>query len=233
MKKIYDIFAKSKKQLKNPKQDKQLKIPIIIDTREKQSFVVSELIEKNAQIKFELLEIADYLIQDIAIERKTISDFISSMINKRLQKQLQEIKKYPRQFLIIEGFDFDYQDRRIHENALRGMFLSIITEFNIPIIFTQDSEDTATFLVLLAKKQEKILKDKQKQSELSIRQSRSFFSKEEQKQFILEGFQGIGPTTAKKLLQELKTLKNIFAAPKEILQEIIGKKADSFDILRR
>ena len=58
MKKIYDIFAKSKKQLKNPKQDKQLKIPIIIDTREKQSFVVSELIEKG-KIKMKVYPTTD------------------------------------------------------------------------------------------------------------------------------------------------------------------------------
>ncbi len=51
-------------------------------------------------------------------------------------------------------------------------------------------------------------------------------------QFILEGFPGIGPKTAKKLLEELKTLKKIFNSPDKKLQKIIGKKAETFGIIK-
>ena len=47
-------------------------------------------------------------------------------------------------------------------------------------------------------------------------------------QFILEGFPGIGPKTAKKLLKEFKSLKNLFNSPTEKLQEVIGKKGEIF-----
>ena len=40
---------------------------------------------------------------------------------------------------------------------------------------------------------------------------------EEQKQFILEGFPGVGPTTAKVLLEKFKTLEKIFRSSKEEL----------------
>jgi len=50
-------------------------------------------------------------------------------------------------------------------------------------------------------------------------------------QFIIEGFPGIGPKTAKKLLEKFKTMKNIFNAPLEDLQKEIGKKADIFKIV--
>ena len=45
-------------------------------------------------------------------------------------------------------------------------------------------------------------------------------SLEEQKQFILEGFPGVGPTIAQELLKKYKTLKNIFKTREEELEEI-------------
>jgi len=209
MKPIENIFSQKPEPLPNPK------TPIIIDTREKQSLVASYLIEQKANIKFETLEIADYLIADTAIERKTFSDFISSMLNKRLFIQLAEIKKYPRYFLIIEGKETEHELDR----PTKGMILSIITQYEIPILFTEDEQETADYLMLLAKKQDK------PKTELALRPTKSSLAPKEQKQFILEGFPGIGPTTAKALLQEHKTLKKIFSLSEEEL-----KKINRFDI---
>jgi ERCC4-type nuclease len=192
--------------------------PIIVDTREKQSLIAANLIEQKANMKFEKLDIADYLIGDVAIERKTFQDFLSSMINKRLIQQLKEIKKYPKPILLIEGFYYDYENHNIHENAIRGMLTSIATEFQVPIIYTEDEKDTAKFLINLAKKQER-----PKQT-LSIRPTKTFETLEERKQFILEGFPKIGPTTAKNLLQKHKTLRKIFNLKPKQLEGFIDEK---------
>ncbi len=211
---IEDIFSKTKENPKKP----ILKNPIIVDTREKQSLVLSELRYLKAPTKIEHLEIADYIVGEVAIERKTFSDFLSSMINKRLPTQLKEIKKYPKAFLILEGFIYNYDETNFHENAIRGMLLSTILEMNIPIIYTEDAEDTAKFLLTLAKRQEK------PKPKISLRPSKSFKSLKEQKQFILEGFPGIGPTIAKKLLEKHNSLKAIFNLSEEELKQI--KKLD-------
>ena len=213
---FHNIFSDKKEET----EEQQNKTPIIIDTREKQSLVMANLIGKKANIKLELLGIADYLIADIAIERKAFSDFISSMINKRLVKQLSQIKKYPRYFLIIEG-------QRVCETAnldkaTRGMILSIITNFQIPIIFTESEEDTANTLIQLAKQQ-----DKPKQ-EQSIRHAPTLLTEEQQKQFITEGFPGVGPITAKKLIEKFGSIKNIINAPEEELKKILGSKYEKF-----
>ena len=53
----------------------------------------------------------------------------------------------------------------------------------------------------------------------------------EKKQFILEGFPGIGPSIAKDLLKNYPSLKEIFKAKKEDLQKIKrfnNKKIDDF-----
>ena len=64
--------------------------------------------EKNKceiEVEIKNLPVADFLINNIAIERKTVSDFISSMLNRRLLTQLEEINQYEKKLLIIEGID--------------------------------------------------------------------------------------------------------------------------------
>jgi len=212
MKQLENIF--SRKKIRKETNCPNPKIPIIVDTREKQSLISANLINKNANIKSEHLQIGDYLIEDTIIERKTFSDFVGSMINKRLLEQLREIKKYPKHFLILEGFYYNYDEFNVHENAIRGMLLSIATDFQVPIIYTQDEEDTANFLILLAKKYER------PKQEISIRPSKTHKTSEEQKQFILEGFPGIGPVAAQHLLEQFPTLQTIFNATEEQLKQI-------------
>ena len=79
---FHNIFKITRKQ-------KKKQIPkIIADIHEKNSLILSELKSSN-QIKLEIksLKIGDYLIGKTVIERKTVQDFISSMINKRLVQQ--------------------------------------------------------------------------------------------------------------------------------------------------
>ena len=207
-----DIFSKSRTKKQNDCPNP--KISITIDTREKQSLIAANLIEKKANIEFEKLEIGDYFIGGAVIERKTFQDFLSSMINKRLIEQLKNLKKYENHFLIIEGFNFQYGETKIHENAIRGMLLSIVLDFKIPIIFTENEEDTSKFLILTAKKYEK-------SSPLAtIRESKTLKSAHEQKKFILEGFPGIGATISKDLLDNFDSLKEIFNASEEDLKKI-------------
>ena len=215
---FHNIFSKN--QDKPP--EKKPATTIIIDTREKQSLVASYLSQK-VNINFEHLYIADYLIKDIAIERKTFSDFISSIINKRLFSQIKEIKKYSRYFLVLEG-ERKYENKNL-EKAAKSMILSCILDCQVPIIFTENEKETAEFLLVLANKLEK------QKTEISIRPSKTLLTKQQQVQYILEGFPGIGPKTAKKLLKKFGSIKKIINTNIEQLEEIIGKKAEIFKIV--
>ncbi|MBM3232268.1 hypothetical protein FJZ21_02735 [Candidatus Pacearchaeota archaeon] len=205
---FFNIFSKSK--------TKENKNKIIADNREKNSLVISELTKLNHNVKFEQLEIGDYLINNIAIERKTKSDLASSIINKRIFNQLENINKYKENLLIIEE---DHSGTIIHENAINGFILSTVLKSKIPIIFSRNPKETAKYISILANKKEK---------EQSLRQSRNLLSKEEQIQFILEGFPKIGPVKAKELLKEFKTLKNIANAKIKDLEKVLGKQAEDF-----
>lgn len=215
----------SKKQIIIKKQEDKIKISI--DYREKNCLIASELASMGFEIEFKELKVADYIIKGVAIERKTINDFISSMINKRLLKQLEELQQYPNRLLIIEGIEEQelYSNSEINSkqginpNAIRGFLLSILLKYKVPIIFTKNYKDTAKFISVLGRKKEK---------EMSLNITKRNLNKKERMQFILEGFPGIGPKTSKKLLKKFKTLRNIFSASEEELKEILGKKTESF-----
>ena len=246
MKTLHNIFSTKKEIIR----EDLPKPKIIIDYREKQSLVAAELVKLGFEIEFKELKVADYIVNDVAIERKTVSDFISSMLNKRLIKQLEELQQYPNKLLIIEGIDeqelyrmednmrfpssghkeIAYWNRKgslqkkplrclLNPNAVRGFLLSILLKHNIPLLFTQNYKDTAQFIYRIAMK---------KNQEMGIRANKKSLNKKEQMQFILEGFPGIGPKNAKKLLRKFSTLQNIFSAPQDELQKIIGKKAEIF-----
>jgi len=225
MPQLFDIFQKSHDE---EEKEEKPKIKIISDHREKNSLVISELIHLGFQVNFEQLEVADFLVKDVAIERKTVSDFLSSMINKRLPEQLINMGQYEKKFLLIEGIEeqelYDDKEKQgINPNAIRGFLLDIILKYQVPIIFTKNYEDTARFLAVLAKKPDKTSE--------SLRAKRKTRSKKEQMQYILEGFPGIGAENAKKLFKEFKSIKNIINADEEELKKIIGKKAGIFRIV--
>ena len=212
-----DIFSKSQlKEVEKPK--------VIIDQREKNSLVPSEIIQNGCKIEFKHLEVGDYLVNDVVIERKTISDFLSSMINKHLLNQLENMQNIPNKLLIIEGTDekeLYHDNSQINENAIRGFILSISLSYKVPIILSKDYQDTAKFIAILAKKQSK---------EISLNHKRKSSDVNEQIQFIIESFPGIGPKTAKKLLNHYRTIKNVINAGEEDLKKILGKKAEVFKI---
>ena len=220
MKIIHNIFSKEKIKVKKDFP----KLKIIIDYREKNSLVASELISLGFEIEFKELKVADYIVRNVAIERKTVSDFISSMINGRLKNQIKELQQYKNKLLIIEGVEeqelySDDNNEGVKANSIRGFLLSILLKHKIPVMFTKNPEDTAKFIYRIAMK---------KNQEMGIRANKKSLNKKEQMQFILEGFPGIGPKIAKKLLSELSTLQNIFSAPQDELKKIIGKKAEIF-----
>ncbi|MEK6811014.1 MAG: ERCC4 domain-containing protein [Nanoarchaeota archaeon] len=211
---FFNIFSKQKIVEKGV-------VKIIVDNREKNSLVISELVKRGFAVEFEQLDVGDYIVNGVAVERKTISDLKSSIVDKRIISQLNELKQYPKHLLIVEGFGGgDIYSEGIHENAFRGFLLSVAFNFKTPMIFSIDEEDTAKYLSVIARKNDK--------NENPIRASKILLSDKEQLQFIIEGFPEIGPATAKKLMNEFSNLKEVANASKEQLEKVIGKKSQHF-----
>jgi len=221
---INNIFSKEK-----IKQE-IIKYDIKIDYREKQSLVPATLV-KNFNIEYKELKVADYIVRDVAIERKSVPDLIHSLFNKRLFRQLKEIKQYENYLLIIEGdlrsqtnklFSTEVnknskfyrgQKKSLHPNALKGFILSILLKYKVPIIFTRDYSETAEYILLIAKKQS---------TNTSINAKKILRSKNEELIFVIESLSGIGPKKARLLLEKFGTLKYIFTATESELIEVLG-----------
>lgn len=203
---------------------------IFVDYRERPSGIILELAKHKIEAEEKALPIGDFMIQTkdhdnnlitLCIEKKTQEDFLSSIIDKRLLRQLIDMKEvYNNQLLIIEGSRNLYALRKFHPNSIRGMLATIAIDLQIPIITTRTVADTASFLALVAKRSEKNRK------ELDLTRKRKPASIKEHQEFIIESFPSIGPILAKSMLEEFKTIKNIVNSTEEKLKKIekIGEK---------
>jgi Fanconi anemia group M protein len=214
---LLDIFS-NKKTIVKKEEPKEV---IIVDYREKNSLVASYLIKQGFEVEFKELKIGDYIVKNVIIERKTIQDFINSMINHRLMNQIEELKQHENKLLIIEGISekelYNEESGGVNANAIRGFLLSILLKHKIPIIFSKNPEDTARFINVLSKKSE--------EKEMNLNAKKKTLSRKEQLQFIVESFPGIGPKKAKKLLEKFGSIQNIILSSTEDLTEILGIQA--------
>jgi len=168
-------------------------------------------------VKVKSLPTADIIVSNkIGIERKTIQDFVNSIIDKRIFTQLKDLKNnFENPIIILEGKEDIYSVRNIHPNAIRGMLATIVSSFNIPIINTKDSQDTAEFIKILANREQS-----NNEKEFAINFSKKPMTTKEQQEFIIESLPGIGPSLSKSLLRKFKKVKNIINADINELKKV-------------
>ncbi|MCS4540812.1 MAG: DEAD/DEAH box helicase [Euryarchaeota archaeon] len=198
--------------------ERNQKITIYVDSRELASGIGRELLEYNINIQSTQLEVADYLLSNrIGVERKTVEDFLQSLIDGRLLSQLIELKRnFAKPILIVEGEDL-YSHRNIHPNAIRGVIASIAVDLGMPMIWTKDRQETAAFLFSIAKREQE-----EQKVEIRLRGEKKAMTLAEQQQFIVEGLPGISAELAKRLLEKFETIRKIVNASQEELKEVKG-----------
>ena len=82
---------------------------ILVDYREEKSGIFQILDDLKITYKKLSLEIADYIVVgnegvNVAVERKTASDYVSSLLSGHLNNQLTELSRsFPFSFLLVEG----------------------------------------------------------------------------------------------------------------------------------
>ena len=202
---------------------------VIIDHRERTSGIIGFLESQGLETEVRQLISADFVlqikdsnnnVQTIGVERKTQDDFINSIIDKRIVKQLSMLKEHFNiPLLIIEGDENIYSLRDFHPNAIRGMLASIAIDFNIPILHTKNVKDTASLLAVIAKRLEKGKKH------ISLVDRKKPLTLKEQQEYLIESLPGVGPAIAKSLLKHFGSIESIIHAQIEELMEVdnLGK----------
>lgn len=217
------------KQKKIDEYSKKINITIIIDHRESRSPVMRFLSQKNIIIEPQQLDVGDYIISSrIGVERKTVDDFLNSLIDGKLFVQMKNLRStFSRPLLVIEG-DGLLTKRNISQNAIFGSITSIIVDFGIPIITTSTPHETADFLSVMAYREQK-----NENRAVAIRREKPPHSIAEQQQYVVEGLPNISAVLAQRLLQHFNNIKSLCNASEEELCEVngIGKTIAS-DILK-
>ena len=231
-KRMHKLLTQLKEKVKLSKQptikdylEEKSELLIIADNRECGSQVIKKLKETGMNIKMETLSTADFIISSrVGIERKTPKDFVDSIIDKRLLHQLRDLKQnFEKPLIIIEGEEDIYSQRKIHPNAIRGMLATIAISYGIPILQTKNSQETAELIKSIAKREQ----NKEEKS-MGIRTDKKPMTTKEQQEFIIESLPGVGPSLAKSLLAEFKSVKKIMNSKEKRLTKINqlgGKKA--------
>ena len=194
------------------------KVLIYVDTREQQSSVLEELAAKNALIKVQQLEVGDYVLTDqIVVERKTVEDFLNSMLDGRLFDQcLKMSSNYEMPLLLIEGKPEDlYSSRNIHKNAVVGALTTIALHYRLPVLFTRNAEETADFLYVTAKREQL-----NEGRDIRLRVGRKGLTLPEQQLFIMESLPLVGPSMARALLKKFGSIEKLVQASDGELQEV-------------
>jgi len=197
---------------------------IIVDKREP-NFYSSMLKSRHIEVKREQLDIGDYLLPDsTVIERKTISDFLGSIIDGRIWIQAKNLTQYDNPMIVIETQDkwknFYFSNAKYPHKIYYSAISALAYSFSIPVITVDSKYDTIDFIEALWKK---ITAKPTSRPVKKMRQAASF---DEVREDVLAQIPGISIVKAKALLHHFKTIQKIARAKEDELTSVegIGKK---------
>jgi Fanconi anemia group M protein len=149
----------------------------------------------------------------------------ASIIDGRLFEQAAKLcETYPSPVIGVVGKKFE----RLNPRALEGAIVSLLVDYRLPVMFFETEEKLADFIYAIAFREQ--LGDKRVASLQTAKKPAKLSSLQ---QFIVESLPGIGPTTAKTLLQHFGTVENVFTADEDELEAVEGIGEKSSRTIRR
>ncbi|MCI4456105.1 MAG: multidrug MFS transporter [Sulfolobus sp.] len=194
---------------------------IYADYREEKSGVPELLKKLGALVILENLSVGDYVVgEGVIIERKSVTDFVKSIFDKRLFDQVSKLKETSSNaFIILEGSIERAKRFTSNWNAVLGALVSIQVGYGIGILLSSDVEDTAYLIYKLGEK----FSDSQRRTISLVRKPKLSTLRDAQF-FVVQSFPNIGPVLAEKLLERFGSIKDICNASISDLQKVLGEK---------
>ena len=190
---------------------------IVADEREKKSGIPDLLKGTGINLEIKTLPVGDYIVApETVVERKTISDLVSSIFDGRLFDQCHRLKEhYQFPILIIEG-DID-EIEELTENPLvfYGAISSIAIDFKIPVIPTPNATHTSKLLISMCSR-----KDASKGP--FIKKIRKSNDLQKQQLSMLCSLPGVGEKTAIRMLEKFGTPLSVLSSSTTELSKISG-----------
>ncbi|HVC58434.1 MAG TPA: ERCC4 domain-containing protein [Candidatus Acidoferrales bacterium] len=193
---------------------------VIVDQRERNQELIELLEASGMEVSFDTLPVGDYAISErVCIERKTISDFESSMMSGRLFEQIARLREaYAFPILILEG---EYEEFRLKSKVINGAIASLYIDYGINVMHSHGEKNTAEMISSLAKHE-----SQGRPSEPSAKGGFKSLTQRDFQEHVVGNLPGVGPKLAKALLKRFGSVRGIADAEIEELTEVekIGDK---------
>jgi Fanconi anemia group M protein len=203
-------------------------VTLVADAAQKGNAILAALSEKKVRIVYANLQIGDFQITDnVYVTYMTSEDFVRGLADKRLYRQVLELKRScPEPVLIVEGPNV-YELKEANAYVINGAlaFMSVLNR--VPVIFTGDAEESADIL-FMATNQMQFGLGFEVHAEDQKKKKREF---KEIQLDVLSALPGVGPTIAKALVKQYGSLQGIFAASAEDLAGVNGFDDGQVEIL--
>ena len=181
---------------------------VVADERERASGVPEELSKLNVRVYFSRLPVADYVLSpDIAVERKTVRDLVSSVYDSRLFYQAARISAaYSKPYLLVEGDSKEVEKVAKNVKSFYGAVANVTLAYGLRILYTANESETAVAIsALLTHAGAKPLA--RMPSELPPKAK----SVPQQQVYLVSSIPGIGRRLAEKLLQKYGTPRRVMS----------------------
>ena len=126
---------------------------VIIDTREQEPYSFDPRLATAVR---RALPAGDYSIDGleacVAVERKTLDDFVSTVIHNRarFREELRKLTGYQAACVVVEAGLIDVLQKRYrgdaHPNAVLGNALSLILDYRVPVFFCTTRQASCQFV---------------------------------------------------------------------------------------
>ncbi len=183
-------------------------VVVISDNRERNSGIPELLTNMGVTVIFKQLDISDYVISNrVAIERKSASDFVSSIFDGRLFDQAFRLSDtYEQSIIIVEEELSKLKTLVRNPQIIRGALISLAVNYGVTVIFSQSINETAELIKLAAEHEQKIGR------KIIVRHKPKLSTIRDWQIYIIGSLPGIGPKLAEKLLLRFTTVKGVFQA---------------------
>ncbi len=192
-------------------------VTILADMRETKSGIIKQLEALGATVKVVELEVGDYVLSgDLAVERKTAVDFVSSIFDGRIFNQVGKLRlNFQKPVFLIEGDVYSTRSA-ITREALDGALSYLVAIEGCSILYVKDTAAAAGLLYRMATHAQNGLG-----YDVSFRRGKSAPGRGEAL-FCIEGVPGVGATTSIKILNHFRSVHAFMTATEEQLRAIPG-----------
>lgn len=126
---------------------------VVADERERASTVPEELSKLNIRVYFSKLNIGDYVLSpEVAVERKSLSDLISSIYDSRIFYQASLLSStYAKPYLLVEGDSKEVQNLTSNIKSYYGAIASVTLAYGLRVLYTANPRESAIAIAELLK----------------------------------------------------------------------------------